>query len=289
MPMATRPAVVIVGGGFGGLAAARALARAPVDVTLVDRTNHHLFQPLLYQVATARACPRPRSRTPSAASCAGSAMPACCSARRSPILPAAKRVRLGDGELPYDRLIVAAGAAHSYFGKDEWQRARPGPQDARGRARDPPARAPRLRAGGAGGGRRGPPPVAHVRGDRRRADRRRDGGGLRRDRAPHALRRLPAHRPAHRARPPARGGPSRAVLIPRGSLGEGEAPARGARRAGLDRHAGVRARRALEWRPAAIASPRARSSGRPASRARRSRGRSGRLSTGRGACASCPT
>ena len=123
--MATRPSVVIVGGGFGGLAAARALARAPVDVTLVDRTNHHLFQPLLYQVATAGLSPaeiahpirRILRRQPNARVLLGEAVA---------ILPAAKRVMLGDGALPYDHLILAAGAAHSYFGKAEWQRHAPG-------------------------------------------------------------------------------------------------------------------------------------------------------------------
>jgi NADH dehydrogenase len=123
--MATRPAVVIIGGGFGGLAAARALARAPVDVTLVDRTNHHLFQPLLYQVATAGLSPaeiahpirRILRRQRNARVLLGEAVA---------VLPEAKRVRLGDGELPYERLIVAAGAAHSYFGKDEWQHDAPG-------------------------------------------------------------------------------------------------------------------------------------------------------------------
>ena len=120
-----RPRVVIVGSGFGGLAAARGLARAPVDVTLVDRTNHHLFQPLLYQVATAGlspaeiACPIRRilRRQRNARVLLGEAVA---------IDAAAKRIRLADGEVAYDSLVVAAGAGHSYFGKDEWEAHAPG-------------------------------------------------------------------------------------------------------------------------------------------------------------------
>jgi NADH dehydrogenase len=123
--MEGRPRVVIVGGGFAGLAAARGLARAPVEVTLVDRTNYHLFQPLLYQVATAGLSPaeiaypirRILRRQGNARVLLGEAVA---------IDPAAKRVRLADGELPYDALVLAAGAGHSYFGKDEWEAHAPG-------------------------------------------------------------------------------------------------------------------------------------------------------------------
>jgi NADH:ubiquinone reductase (H+-translocating) len=123
--MEGRPRVVIVGGGFGGLAAARGLARAPVDVTLVDRANHHLFQPLLYQVATAGLSPaeiaspirRILRRQANARVLLGEVVA---------IDPAAKRVRLADGELAYDVLVLAAGAGHSYFGKDEWEKDAPG-------------------------------------------------------------------------------------------------------------------------------------------------------------------
>ncbi|HSD67435.1 MAG TPA: NAD(P)/FAD-dependent oxidoreductase [Vicinamibacteria bacterium] len=123
--MAPRPHVVIVGGGFGGLAAARGLARAPVDVTLVDRTNHHLFQPLLYQVATAGlspaeiACPIRRilRRQRNARVLLGEAVA---------VDAAARRLRLADGEIAFDHLVLASGAGHSYFGKDEWEAHAPG-------------------------------------------------------------------------------------------------------------------------------------------------------------------
>jgi NADH dehydrogenase len=125
---AGRHRVVIVGGGFGGVRAAKELAGADVDVTLVDRTNHHLFQPLLYQVATGVLSP-------------GQIAPALRSLfRRQPNV----RVVLGDvedidlerrvvrliaedyTELPYDTLLVAAGATHSYFGHEEWSHVAPG-------------------------------------------------------------------------------------------------------------------------------------------------------------------
>jgi NADH:ubiquinone reductase (H+-translocating) len=118
--------VVIIGCGFGGLEATRALAGADVEITLVDRTNHHLFQPLLYQVATA-----------------GLSAPAIAAPVRhlfrkqrnvttllgevTRIDVADRQVLLDDGSsLPYDHLIVAAGATHSYFGRDEWAPFAPG-------------------------------------------------------------------------------------------------------------------------------------------------------------------
>lgn len=120
------PHVVILGGGFGGLAAARALKRAPVRVTLVDRSNHHLFQPLLYQVATAglsgpdiaspirRLLRRQRNATVLMAEVSG-------------LDVERRRVRLEDGgELAYDYLVVATGMTHAYFGHDEWAQHAPG-------------------------------------------------------------------------------------------------------------------------------------------------------------------
>ncbi len=122
-----RPRIVIIGCGFGGLEAARALRTAAVDVTLVDRTNHHLFQPLLYQVATA------------GLSAPAIAAPIRHLFRRQPNLttllgevthidPAARTVHLqgAAAPLPYDHLIVAAGATHSYFGRDDWAEHAPG-------------------------------------------------------------------------------------------------------------------------------------------------------------------
>ena len=117
--MQPAPHVVIVGGGFGGLAAARALRKAPLRITLLDRRNHHLFQPLLYQVATAALNPSDiaipiRSilrRQKNATVLMGQAVS---------IDPANRKLILADGELGYDLLVVATGATHSYFGHDDW-------------------------------------------------------------------------------------------------------------------------------------------------------------------------
>src|SRR5215470_8213986 len=122
---AARPQVVIIGGGFAGLYAARALRRAPVDVFLVDRRNHHVFQPLLYQVASAALNPSDiaapiRGIVRRQANCR------VLLAEVTAIDVAARRVRLADGELPYDFVIVAPGATHSYFGHDEWEPYAPG-------------------------------------------------------------------------------------------------------------------------------------------------------------------
>lgn len=126
MQQATQHHVVIVGAGFGGLYAARALRRAPVRITVIDRRNHHTFQPLLYQVATAglnpsdiaapirRVLRRQRNATVLLAEVTG-------------VDPARKRVLLADDSaLSYDTLILATGATHSYFGHDEWAEHAPG-------------------------------------------------------------------------------------------------------------------------------------------------------------------
>lgn len=122
-----RPRVVIIGGGFGGLYAARVFARKPVDVTVIDRTNHHLFQPLLYQVATATLAPtditgpirhllrrQPNTRV--------------ILAEVNAIDVERRAVSCEDGALtvPYDYLIVASGSRHSYFGHPEWEKISPG-------------------------------------------------------------------------------------------------------------------------------------------------------------------
>jgi NADH:quinone reductase (non-electrogenic) len=111
------PHVVILGGGFGGLYAARSLRNAPVRVTVVDRQNHHLFQPLLYQVATATLSP---GEIASPIRGLLSRESTVLLAEVTGVDVANKRVLLSDGELSYDYLVVATGATHSYFGHDEW-------------------------------------------------------------------------------------------------------------------------------------------------------------------------
>jgi NADH:ubiquinone reductase (H+-translocating) len=121
----TRPHVVIIGGGFGGLQAARRLRRAAVRITLIDRRNHHLFQPLLYQVATAALNPGDIAYPIRAALRRQDNVRVLLAEARSIDL-AARRVILDDGELDYDYLLVATGATHSYFGRDEWAQYAPG-------------------------------------------------------------------------------------------------------------------------------------------------------------------
>ena len=121
----TRPRIVIVGAGFGGLFAAQALARVDADLTIVDRHNYHLFQPLLYQVATAGLPPsdvawpirsilrRQRNATVLLGEVAG-------------IDTARRVIEVGDRSLPFDYLVVATGSTHSYFGHDDWRPFAPG-------------------------------------------------------------------------------------------------------------------------------------------------------------------
>jgi NADH dehydrogenase len=125
--LASRPHVVIVGGGFGGLQAAKALAEAPVRVTVIDRRNHHLFQPLLYQVATAALSPADIAH-PIRSVLRNQANTEVLLEEVAAIDPAAKEVMLADGagRVPYDYLILAAGASHAYFGHDEWAPVAPG-------------------------------------------------------------------------------------------------------------------------------------------------------------------
>src|SRR5438552_4823461 len=123
--MAVQPHVVSLGGGFGGLAAARALRRAPVRVTLVDRRNHHLFQPLLYQVATAALNPS-NIAMPIRAILRRQKNATVLLAEATAVDVAARKVVLTDGDLAYDYLILATGATHSYFGHDDWAPFAPG-------------------------------------------------------------------------------------------------------------------------------------------------------------------
>ena len=123
---AGRPRVLIVGGGFAGLWATRALAKAPLDITLVDRANHHLFQPLLYQVATAGLSAGDIA-APLRHILRDQANVAVRMAEVTAIDTAARSVRCADGAaIDYDFLLVASGATHAYFGHDEWAVHAPG-------------------------------------------------------------------------------------------------------------------------------------------------------------------
>src|SRR5512145_2284909 len=119
------PRVVIIGGGFGGLHAARALRGAPVHITLLDRRNHHLFQPLLYQVAMAALSPGDIA-SPIRWILRKQRNVQVFLAEATAIDRARRVVVLTDGEMPYDYLIVASGATHAYFGHDEWRNVAPG-------------------------------------------------------------------------------------------------------------------------------------------------------------------
>src|SRR3954469_11671644 len=119
------PHVVIVGGGFGGLEAAKALECEEVRVTVIDRTNYHLFQPLLYQVATAALSP---------ADIASPLRGILSECKNMEVIMSEveavdvdlRKIRLADGVIDYDYLIVATGARHSYFGHPEWEKLAPG-------------------------------------------------------------------------------------------------------------------------------------------------------------------
>jgi len=117
--MEQTPRVVILGGGFGGLATARALDRAPARITLLDRRNHHLFQPLLYQVATAALNPSDIA-VPIRSILRNQKNATVLMGQAVSVDPPAKKVVLSDGELAYDFLVLAAGATHSYFGHGDW-------------------------------------------------------------------------------------------------------------------------------------------------------------------------
>ena len=125
MSTQNRPRIVIVGSGFGGLKAAQSLARMPVEITVVDRRNHHTFQPLLYQVATAGLSP---------ADIAAPIRQVLAKQNNADVLLGEvigfdverRLVKLHEGEIHYDYLVVAAGASHAYFGHDDWEPLAPG-------------------------------------------------------------------------------------------------------------------------------------------------------------------
>ena len=122
----SRPRVVIVGGGFAGLHAAKSLAHLPVNVTLVDRRNHHTFQPLLYQVALAVLSPADIAQ-PIRGILRRQANTEVLMDEVTAIDTAARQVGLASGtRLAYDYLVLATGATHSYFGHDNWEPLAPG-------------------------------------------------------------------------------------------------------------------------------------------------------------------
>jgi len=125
MPSKSTTQIVIVGGGFGGLNAARSLARESVRITIVDRKNHHTFQPLLYQVATAGLSPG-EIAAPIRSVFRGNKNVVCLLEEVQDFDLERRVVKTGEQELPYDYLIVAAGATHAYFGHDQWEPYAPG-------------------------------------------------------------------------------------------------------------------------------------------------------------------
>jgi NADH dehydrogenase len=120
-----RPHIVIIGGGFGGLYAAKGLKNAPIKVTVIDKRNHHLFQPLLYQVATGGVSPGDIA-SPLRGILSRQKNTHVIKAEVVDIDPVRKRVILRDGEVPYDILVVATGVSHHYFGHEAWAETAPG-------------------------------------------------------------------------------------------------------------------------------------------------------------------
>src|SRR5881392_2766184 len=123
--LTNKPHVVIVGAGFGGLEAAKKLGRENVRVTVIDRTNYHLFQPLLYQVATAALSPADIAAPVRAVLSKYKDVEVILAEVQSVDIEA-KKIRTTDTEIGYDFLILATGARHSYFGHNEWEKLAPG-------------------------------------------------------------------------------------------------------------------------------------------------------------------
>src|SRR6267143_3705061 len=124
-PQNQRPHVIIIGAGFGGLQAAKKLGRKNVRVTVIDRTNYHLFQPLLYQVATAALSPADIA-APVRSVLSKSKNVEVILAEVQSVDVADKKVKTADLEFDYDYLILATGARHSYFGHSDWEKLAPG-------------------------------------------------------------------------------------------------------------------------------------------------------------------
>src|SRR5437763_9670611 len=118
----TRPQIVMIGAGFGGLSAAKGLARTAADITVIDRRNHHLFQPLLYQVATAALSPADIA-APIRGILSRQANARVVLGTVTGIDRTGRAVLIGERRVPYDTLAIATGARDSYFGHDEWRRA----------------------------------------------------------------------------------------------------------------------------------------------------------------------
>ena len=230
------PRIVIIGGGFGGLAAAKALRKAAVEVVLIDRRNFHLFSPLVYQVATAGLSP------------GDIASPIRWILRKqrnlqvwlgeaTAIDPVRKVVTLADGEVSYDGLIVAAGARSPYFGHDaEWPKYAPGTEDDGGRAGGAAQSAARVRARRARDGSRGAAQAPDVRRRRRRPDRRRAGRRPRRDLAARSGARLPRHPSRVGPHHPHRGRRGNSCDLPARIVSVRPAGPRAAGGLGVDRH-----------------------------------------------------
>src|SRR5687767_3420300 len=119
------PKVLIVGGGFAGIAAAKALAGAPAEVMVIDRRNHHVFQPLLYQVATAALSPADIS-SPIRSILRGQENCEIALGEVIGVDVENRRLMLATGTLSYDYLVLAAGATHAYFGREDWAQIAPG-------------------------------------------------------------------------------------------------------------------------------------------------------------------
>ena len=120
----SKPHVVIVGGGFGGLAAARQLGKAPARVTVIDKSNHHLFQPLLYQVATAGLSPGDIA-APIRDVLRHQTNTEVLMTEVTAVDPKSKLVHTPERDIPYDYLVLAPGARYNYFGHPEWEQVAP--------------------------------------------------------------------------------------------------------------------------------------------------------------------